>query len=164
MVATAMMAACARCRAMLFMVLLLPFEWTTRIRRDGERPLRQAQRRRGCPFDKLRSTRRMPDVDDRCPWFRPLRMRGAAHPGDLWTRLAPGCPGAAATRTTPINTLIRKDCRANATVGAARHSCVIRVAPRRASSRDRGRASAEAQLRREPAQSRKRLPWDRRQP
>src|SRR5712692_3950511 len=117
MVATAMMAACARCRAMLFMVLLLPFEWTTRIRRDGERPLRQAQGRRGCPFDKLRSTRRMPDVDDRCPWFRPLRMRGAAHPGDLWTRLAPGCPGAAATRTTPINTLIRKDCRANATVG-----------------------------------------------
>src|SRR5229473_4154291 len=151
MVARAMTAACARCRAVLFMVFLLPFRWTTRIRRDGERPLRQAQAQRGCPFDKLRSTRRMPDVDDRCPWFRPLRMRGAAHPGDLWTRLAPGCPGAAATRTTPINTLIRKDCRANATVGAARHSCVIRVAPRRASSRDRGRAAAVAKQPREPA-------------
>src|SRR5216683_2499477 len=132
------------------------------------------------PFDKLKrnadapstsseARAELPDVDDRCPWFRPLRMRGAAHPGDLWTRLAPGCPGAAATRTTPINTLIRKDCRANATVGAARHSCVIRVAPRRTASRvfarsralasrsDRGRALAEALLRREPAQSRKEL-------
>src|SRR5229473_1613133 len=142
MVARAMTAACARCRAVLFMVLFLPFRWTTRVRRDGERPLRQAQRRRGCPFDKLRSTR---------------RMRGAAHPGDLWTRLAPGCPGAAATRTTPVDTLIRKHRRANATVGAARHSCVIRVAPRRASSRDRGRAAAVAKQPREPAQSRKEL-------
>src|SRR5713226_6387322 len=79
------------------------------------------------PFDKLKRNADAPSTSsearaerrmsiDRCPWFRPLRMRDAAHPGDLWTRLAPECPGAAATRTTPINTLIRKDCRANATV------------------------------------------------
>src|SRR6266849_1131439 len=80
------------------------------------------------PFDKLSGGADAPSTSsgaraecrmsiDHCPWFRPLRLRGAAHPGDLWTRLAPECPGAAATRTTPINTLIRKDCRANATVG-----------------------------------------------
>src|SRR5713101_7639022 len=43
MVARAMIAACARCRAVLFMVLLLPFEWTTR---SGAMA--------SAPFDKLK--------------------------------------------------------------------------------------------------------------
>src|SRR5713101_8271993 len=85
MVARAMTAACARRRAVLFMVLLLPFEWTTR---SGAMA--------SAPFDKLKGGADAPSTSsgaraerrmsiDHCPWFRPLRLRGAAHPGDLWT-------------------------------------------------------------------------------